>query len=655
MKTYLRITDIFPCSPASEGGGSAAASSENQTTSQPHKQQACAATQTTSQPQNNSQKQQVSFGPGGRGGKRQMGAPIEKPRDGKKTFGRLLKYFANEKKTVIIMFFFVALTVVLNILAPTLLSRSIDAITMREFDRVPRILITMVIIYLIASGCTLFESIIGGKLSMRIVKNMRADLFGKIVDLPVSFLDTHSHGDLMSRMTNDAENVSNVISQSMSSLFSGVMTLIGTVAVMLWYSWQLTLLSCFIIIFSVIFTQVLSKIIRRYYVKRQSLLGQINGIVEEKVTNFKTVTAYNQQSQVINEFSVVSDDLTNTGIKSEIISSSLGPVMNMLNNVSFVVVAVFGAYFAIRGYITVGVISAFIIYSKQFSRPINELSQLYGSIQTAIAGAERIFEILDAPSENKDGSVHMTETNGVIEFKNVNFSYVPGKQVIKDFSLKVESGKKIALVGSTGSGKTTIVNLLMRFYDIDSGEITLDGVNIRDIPLPELRDMIGIVLQDTVLFTDTLGNNLKYAAPDADRVKLYNAARASGCDLIARALPQGYRTILTDSGDNLSQGQRQLVTIGRAFLSYPHILILDEATSNIDTRTEISIQNAMYRLMKGRTSLIIAHRLSTIQDADTIVVMDKGTIVETGNHDELLQKKGRYYDLYMTQFAGQET
>lgn len=584
-----------------------------------------------------------------------MGAPIEKPKNGKKTLGRLLKYFANEKKTVIIMFFFVALTVVLNIVAPTLLSRSIDAITMREFDRVPRILFTMVIIYLIASACTLFESVIGGKLSMRIVKNMRADLFGKIVDLPVSFLDNHSHGDLMSRMTNDAENVSNVISQSMSSLFSGVMTLIGTVAVMLWYSWQLTLLSCSIIIFSVIFTQVLSKIIRRYYVKRQTLLGQINGIVEEKVSNFKTVTAYNQQAQVVDDFSVVSNELTKTGIKAEIISSALGPVMNMLNNVSFVVVAVFGAYFAIRGYITVGVISAFIIYSKQFSRPINELSQLYGSIQTAIAGAERVFDIFDAPSENKDGSVHVDQTKGVIEFKHVNFSYVPGKQVIKDFNLKVESGKKIALVGSTGSGKTTIVNLLMRFYDIDSGEITLDGTNIRDIPLPELRDLIGIVLQDTVLFTDTLGNNLKFAAPEADRLAIFKAAHASGVDIIARTLPHGFSTVLTDSGDNLSQGQRQLVTIGRAFLSYPYILILDEATSNIDTRTEISIQNAMYKLMEGRTSLIIAHRLSTIRDADTIVVMDQGSIVETGNHEELLEKKGRYYDLYMTQFAGQET
>lgn len=593
--------------------------------------------------------------PGGGRGPMQMGAPTEKPKDGKKTLSRLLAYFANERRTLILLFVFVTTAVILHILAPALLSRSIDAITMREFTKVPPILTAMVIVYLVSSGITLIQERVGFRLSQRVVKNMRSQLFAKILDLPISFIDNHSHGDLMSRMTNDAENISNVISQSITSLFSGALTLVGTVAIMLWYSWQLTLLSCGVIVFSVIFTRVLSTLIRKYYLKRQQLLGTINGIVEEKVTNFKTVTAYNQQAQVTDDFAQVSDDLTKTGIIAEIISSSMGPVMNMLNNVSFVVVAVFGAYLAIRGTITVGVISAFIVYSKQFSRPINELAQLYGQIQTAIAGAERIFSIMDAPSESKEGSVHVTHTNGVIEFKNVNFSYVPGKQVIRDFSLKVESGKKIALVGSTGSGKTTIVNLLMRFYEIDSGEITLDGVNIQDIPINELRDLIGIVLQDTVLFTDTLGNNIAYASPGADRLAIFKAARASGCDQIANALPRGFKTVLTDSGDNLSQGQRQLVTIGRAFLSHPHILILDEATSNIDTRTEISIQNAMYRLMEGRTSLIIAHRLSTIRDADVIVVMDQGSIVETGNHEELLKKKGRYYDLYMTQFAGQET
>ncbi len=593
---------------------------------------------------------QMSFGRRGPG----MGAPVEKPKNGKETLRRLLSYFKPQRGLVLLLFLIVTSGVILQVAAPSLLSRAIDSITAGSFDALPRILAIMLAVYLGGSGCSMLQEFVSAHLSQRIVKALRGELFGKTIRLPVSYLDGHPHGDLISRMTNDAENISNVVSQSLSSLFSGVLTLAGTLAIMLWYSWQLTLLSCSTIVLSVIFTRILSKLIRKYYVKRQQLLGSINSIVEEKVSSFKTVTAYNMQDAAIDEFDRTSDELTKTGILAEIISSSMGPVMNMLNNISFVIVAVFGGYFVIHGTITVGVISAFIIYSKQFSRPINELSQLYGQIQTAIAGAERIFEILDAKSEDKSGSVRMPRTQGVLEFRHVNFSYVPGKPVIKDFNLRVEAGKKIALVGSTGSGKTTIVNLLMRFYEIDSGEILLDGVNIKDINCDDLRDLVGIVLQDTILFTDTIRNNLAYACPEATNQEVAQAAEFSHCRQMIMGLPHRYRTRLTESGGNLSQGQRQLVAIGRAFLSYPHILILDEATSNIDTRTEKQIQDAMYRLMEGRTSLIIAHRLSTIRDADQIVVMDQGRIAETGTHEELLSRKGRYYELYQTQYAGLE-
>ncbi len=584
-----------------------------------------------------------------------LGAPTEKPKDGRQTLRRLLGYFRPELKYVIYLALSVVLAVAAGVIAPRLQSSVIDDLVAREFDAIPPILGMMLCVYIVNGVATLLQGFLSARLGQRVIYRLRAELFGKVINLPIPYLDSHSHGDLMSRMTNDAENVSNVISSSLSSLFSGVLTLIGTLVMMFSYSVPLTLLTCVTVLLSVLVTRVMSALMRRYYLKRQVLLGQLNGIVEEKVSAGKTVTAYNLQEATIRDFAETSDTLTKTGIIADVIGNAMGPLMNMINNFSFVIVAAFGAWFALRGMISVGVISAFIIYSKQFSRPINELAQLYGQIQTAVAGAERIFTILDAESEDKSGSRELPVHEGVIEFKNVNFSYVPGKQVIYDFNLRVEAGKKIALVGSTGSGKTTIVNLLMRFYEMDSGCITVDGADIRDISCDVLRDAVGIVLQDSVLFTDTVRNNLKYADRSISDKKMIEAAESSNCDKVVAALPDGYDTVLTAAGANLSQGQRQLLTIGRAFLSYPKILILDEATSSVDTRTEKQIQNAMVELMKNRTSLIIAHRLSTIRDADQIVVMEQGHIIETGTHQELLKKKGDYYRLYMTQFAGQAT
>ena len=592
---------------------------------------------------------------GRRGMRGNLGAPLEKAKDRKGTLKRLLNYFKNEWKYVILLCITIILGVCMGVMAPRFQAEAIDHIKSSEPGSLKRILILMLAAYVIYGLSTLLQGFLSAKLSRRVIFRLRGDLFRKITNLPISYIDSHSHGDIMSRMTNDAENIANIVSSSLSSLLSGMLMLIGTIAMMLSYSPLLTLLSCSTVMLTVVFTTNITRYMRKYFVKRQELLGKLNGTVEEMVTNTRTVTAYNRQAAEVRGFSETADELTKTGIIAEIIGGSMGPIMNMLSNVSFVVVAVFGARFALSGDISIGVISAFIIYAKQFSRPINELAQLYGQIQTALAGGERIFQILDEKEEDKSGGEIVKPIKGVIEFRNVNFSYVPGKPVIRNFSLQVCSGKKIALVGSTGSGKTTIINLLMRFYHVDSGEILLDGKSIYDISTDELRDAIGIVLQDTVLFTDTIRNNLCYASKDITQEELEAAAASSHCDDLIENLTDGYDTVLESSGANLSQGQRQLLTICRAFLSKPRILILDEATSSVDTRTEMCIQDAMTELMNQRTSLIIAHRLSTIQDADEIIVMDHGEIVERGNHEQLLAKKGRYHDLYMTQFAGQET
>lgn len=578
---------------------------------------------------------------------------VEKAKDKKGTLKRLIAYFAAEKAMIIGLLAAVIVVVICSVYAPKLQSNAIDIIASGRFKELTPILITMVVVYIIHSICTFLQTKISAVLSQNIVKKMREDLFRHIVNLPVRYLDSNSHGDIMSRMTNDIENISTTVSQSLSSMFSGVLTIIGTVIMMTVLCPQLALLSCVTVILTVIATKFLSKAMKKFFTKRQVLLGNLNGTVEEMVTGYKSVVAYNRQENVIKDFNNVSDELTRVGIIAEILGGSMGPVMNVINNISFVIIAAFGGYFAINHIISIGVISAFIVYAKQFGRPIDELAQIYGQIQTAIAGAERVFAVMDEPLEDKSGDKNMDKLEGVIKFKDVIFSYTKDKQVLYDFNLQVKAGQKVALVGSTGSGKTTVVNLLMRFYDVDSGEILIDDVNIKDIDCATLRKNTAIVLQDTVLFADTIKNNLKYSNEAATDEQMYAAAAMSNCDTMINKMPLKYDTELMAEGENISQGQRQLLSIARAFLAQPKILILDEATSNVDTRTEKHIQDAMLKLMENRTSLIIAHRLSTIQDADIIVVMDEGHIVEAGNHKELLNKMGRYYKLYMTQFAGQ--
>ena len=606
-------------------------------------------------------KKNGSKGPGGPGGPRAM--IREKPKNIRATLGKLLKYIGKNKYSVILIIVTTIITTLLNLLGPTLQGKAIDAITITEqrlsvdFDGLVRILVLMAVVYLASTVIQIAQGIASAKISQDTVYNMRKDLFRKISYLPISYVDTHAHGDIMSRMTNDVDNISQTLSSSITSLISAVLTLIGAFAMLVKYDWRMALVSLITIPLTVVVSMVLSKLMRKYFIARQVLLGQLNTQVEEMVTGYKTVMAYGKEADACRDFAEISEEFRKCSIKANVWGGIMGPAMNIINNLNYLIVAAFGAYFTVTGAISVGDVQAILQYSRQLSQPINQISNQYANILTAIAGAERVFNILDTPDEVDEGKTELDIPNmsGNVDFSHINFSYVKGKQVIKDFNLEVKQGQKIALVGATGSGKTTIVNLLTRFYDIDSGKITIDGVDINDIPKKELRSEIAIVLQDTVLFHDTIGNNIKYGRLDATDDEVKAAAETAEAREFIERLPEGYNTVLSEGGSNLSQGQRQLLSIARAVLADPKILILDEATSSVDTRTEMHIQQAMVALMKNRTSLIIAHRLSTIRDADMIIVMKDGQVMESGNHDQLLEKKGVYYGLYQNQFAGIET
>lgn len=604
-------------------------------------------------------------GPGGPGGPPGRHSRIngEKPKNGKKTLAKLLRYIGRSKYIFFALMAVMLIITGLNLAAPSIQQRAIDFITITEkrlnvdLGGLGRSLVLLGVVYAASSVFTYLQGILSAKLSQYTVKTMRRDLFDNLVHLPIKYFDTHRHGDLMSRMTNDVENISTTISQSIGSLISGVLTVLGSFAIMMVYSPLLTLISLSTIFLTIIVSSVMTKFMRKYFMQQQILLGRINGHVEEMVTGYRTVVAYSKEQDAIDEFSSMNDELRRCGIRAQICGGVMGPLMNCISNFGFVLIAAFGGWFTMRGMITVGTIQAFILYSKQFSRPINEIANQYANIQTAIAGAERIFEVMEAEHETDNGTSYFTAKNvkGDICFKDVVFGYEEGKTVLKGLDLDVKRGQKIAIVGATGSGKTTVVNLLTRFYDIDSGSITVDGVPITDIRMAELRRSIAIVLQDTVLFSGTIEDNIRYGKENASPEEVKAAAAHANADEFIERLPDGYAAQLSEGGSNLSQGQRQLLAIARAVLADPPILILDEATSSVDTRTEMHIQSAMVALMKNRTSLIIAHRLSTIRDADKIVVIDGGRVAEMGSHDELIALGGCYYKLYQTQFAGNKT
>ncbi|OQA68788.1 MAG: putative ABC transporter ATP-binding protein [Firmicutes bacterium ADurb.Bin262] len=637
--------------------------------------------------------QPVLFGPGGRpGGGPGGGGPmagrvnVQKPKNVKRTLSRLLRYIGKSRTLLIMLLLIMLFVTALDLLGPVLQSGAIDAfaysatsgltvhfgsyqktvtdaagavIGTQTVRGLSFYLAVMAAVFLINGALNYFQGIIAAKVSMATVYTMRRDLFAKISTLPIQYTDTHQHGDIMSRMTNDVENVSNAVSQSIASLFSSVLTLVGAFSMMLYYNWIMTLIACVTIPLTILISTALAKFMRKYFVRRQQILGQINGRIEETVTGYKTVIAYGKEEESISKFADASGELRGVSIKARVWGSIMGPLMNFLGNLQYLLVAAFGAYFILNPTagmrkLTIGNIQAILQYSKRFTRPINEIANQYASILTALAGAERIFDILDSPGEIDEGRypAEASAVKGNIELKDVHFAYVEGEPVLKGLNLSIKAGQKIAIVGATGSGKTTIVNLLTRFYEVNSGAITVDGVNIRDYPKDTLRRSTAIVLQDTVLFNDSIRANIKYGRPGATDAEMIEAAKAARADTFIDRMPEGYDSLLTESGGNLSQGQRQLLSIARAVLADPKILILDEATSSVDTRTEMHIQEAMVALMKDRTSLIIAHRLSTIRDADVIVVIKDGVVTESGSHEELLALGGEYHNLYNSQFAG---
>ena len=514
------------------------------------------------------------------------------------------------------------------------------------------ICIMLVLIYLVNIFSTYYQNMVMLKIAQRVSATIRKDLFTALQKLPLKYFDSNSSGDLMSRLTNDVDNINTTLSQSVTQLFSGIINVVGMLIAMLLLSPILTLIGMITVPLIFIVTKTLAKKTQRFFVKQQNELGSLNGYIEEMVSGQKVVLLFSEEEKVKKEFSEINERLTKSAIIAQGVSSFMGPINNFINNISYLIISVAGGYLILKGStITVGVVFSFLLYMRNFTRPINEIMNLFNTIQSALAGAERVFEVIDEEQEkDKDEAVDIDNIEGHVELKDVTFSYTNGKEILKNVSLEAKKGEIIAIVGPTGAGKTTIVNLLTKFYDIDSGEILIDGKNIDEITRESLRKTVAMVLQDTYLFSETVSENIRYGRLDASDEEVIEAAKMADAHHFIKQLPQGYDTVLSDNGGNLSQGQRQLLAIARAILSNASILILDEATSSIDTRTEVLIQNAMLKLMEGKTTFVIAHRLSTIKNADKILALKDGEIIESGTHNELLAKDGFYANLYNSQF-----
>lgn len=570
---------------------------------------------------------------------------------------RLWRYLREHRLQIVLVFLCVGFSSFLMLLGPYLIGKAIDDyIIPKNLRGLALCGVLMVSIYLVTSFLFWLQEYLVIRVIQRAIVKFRKDAFDALHLLPLRFFDTHPRGDIMSRLTNDIDTIGNALSTTLTQIFSGIVILSGTIIMMLRQSKELTLVSMMVIPLVILVTRFVAQRTKESFFTQQTILGRANSILEENITGLRVVRAFLREEKERERFDKANEELKAAGIRAQIYAGVMGPLMNVLNNLSLALIAGFGGWFATRGMVSVGTIASFIAYSRQFIRPLNELANQFNMLQSAIASAERVLRIMDEPPEPPDPkeALELKRVQGEVEFRHVFFSYKEGVPVLKDMSFHAKPGQMVAIVGPTGAGKTTIVNLLARFYEPGEGAILIDGIDIRKIKKGSLRSLLGVVLQDTYLFSTSVRENIRYGRPEASNKEVEEAARLANAEHFILGLPRGYDTILTDGGENLSQGQRQLLAIARAFLSNPSILILDEATSNVDTRTEQHIQSAMLRLMKGRTSFIIAHRLSTIRRADLILVVKDGEVIERGTHEELLEKKGFYYHLYMSQFEGQK-
>jgi ATP-binding cassette, subfamily B, multidrug efflux pump len=601
------------------------------------------------------------LGPRGGGGPMHMGR-IEKAGDPRKAISRLLPYLLPFKWGLVLVLLLVVVYTLLGLLGPILIGKAIDNfINANDPVGLAKIAGLMLVSYFFYSVFNAAANWVMARISQRALKNLRRDLFDRLQKLSIGFFDTHTAGEVMSRLTNDIDAINQAVSQNVTSLIASTLSLVGIVVAMFLLNHWLALATLLIIPIMYLFTNTLARYTRKGFRALQKALGGMNSVMEEAISGQKVIKAFRRNESVIDSFRVQNQAVYEAAVYANTYAMMLMPLSNVLGNFFVIILASFGGYLALQGLVSVGVIATFIYYGRNFVQPLQQLANMFNAIQAALAGAERVFEIIDTSPEIEDApdALPLVKTEGHVCFENVKFGYQPEQVILKDMSLEAKAGQTIALVGPTGAGKTTIINLLTRFYEIQGGEIAIDGMDIRQIKKTDLRRKLGIVLQDTFLFADTVMENIRYGRladgdhPAATDEEVIHAAELADADHFIRQLPQGYQTMLSERASNLSQGQRQLLAIARAILADPAILILDEATSSVDTRTEVRIQKSLLRLMEGRTSFVIAHRLSTIRDADNVIVINHGEIIEQGSHQQLLEKRGFYHNLYLSQFKGQ--